>query len=430
MATISIVGTGYVGLVTGAAFADLGNDVYGIDIDRRKIELLSSGETPIYEPGLDEIVARNVRAGRLKFTSDYDEAIPQSEFVFVCVNTPSSFDGDADMRAVRSASEMIARSMSGHTIVINKSTMPIGSGDLVTSILEEYKRPDATFAVVSNPEFLREGAAVRDVFSPSRIVLGAEDRQAAEEVAELYRSQNAPVLITDRRTAEMIKYASNAILATRISFINEIAQICEQVGADVQVVAQGMGHDPRIGPLFLEAGIGYGGSCFPKDVKALAFMAEEVGCHPQLLNAVMEINRDQRRRFVWRLQDLIGDLHGKRIGLWGLAFKQDTDDIRESPAIDIGRMLLQRGATVVAYDPAAVENARCEMPEAEYVTNPYSAAEGADALLVVTPWNEFKQADLSRVRQIMRAPVLLDGRNIYDREEARRLGFVYAAVGR
>ena len=430
MATISIVGTGYVGLVTGAAFADLGNRVYGIDIDEKKVELLSQGISPIYEPGLDELVGRNLRAGRLSFTTRYEEAVPESEFVFICVNTPSSFDGDADMRAVRSASEMIGRTMRGHTIVINKSTMPIGSGDLVTAILSETAGPDATFAVVSNPEFLREGAAVRDVFNPSRIVLGAEDRAAAERVAELYRTQNAPILITDRRTAEMIKYASNAILATRISFINEIAQMCEQLNADVRVVAQGMGYDPRIGPLFLDAGIGFGGSCFPKDVKALAYMAEEVGCHPQLLNAVMEINRDQRRRFVRRLTEMVGDVHGRRIALWGLAFKQDTDDIRESPGVDIARMLMLRGAEVAAYDPAAMENARRELPNITYAADPYAAVEGADALMVTTAWNEFKQADLGRVAQLMRAPVLLDGRNIYERCDVEALGFRYAGVGR
>jgi UDPglucose 6-dehydrogenase len=430
MAVITIIGTGYVGLVTGAAFADLGNTVYGVDIDAAKIEMLTRGILPIYEPGLEEIVARNLRAGRLTFTTNYGESVPQSEFVFICVNTPSSFDGDADMRAVRGASKMIACSMCGHTIVVNKSTMPIGSGDLVSSILQESKSPDTTYAVVSNPEFLREGSAVADVFHPSRVVLGAEDRAAAERVADLYRTQGSPIVVTDRRTAEMIKYASNAILATRVSFINEIAQICEQVGADVTVVAQGMGYDPRIGPLFLEAGIGFGGSCFPKDVKALAFMAEEVGCHPQLLHAVLEINWDMRRRFVWRLQNLIGELHGKRIGLWGLAFKQDTDDTRESPGLDIARILQQRGADVTAYDPAAVENARHELSEIKYADDPYAAVEGADALLITTPWNEFKQADLRRVRQLMRTPVLLDGRNIYDREEISELGFVYASVGR
>lgn len=430
MARIAVVGLGYVGLVYGGAFADLGNCVWGVDIDAEKVAKLRDGVVPIYEPGLNELIRRNVEAGRLRFTTDYAEAIPEAEFVFICVGTPSTVDGDADMRAVRAAALTIGRHLRGHTIIVNKSTMPIGAGDFVTSLIEQVKPPEATFAVVSNPEFLREGSAVYDVFHPSRIVLGAEDREAAERVAELYRVLNAPVLITDRRSAEMIKYASNAILATRISFINEIAQICEQVGADVKVVAQGMGYDPRIGPLFLEAGLGFGGSCFPKDVRALAYLAEEVGCHPQLLHAVLEINQDQRRRFVRKLQELLGDLHDRPIALWGLAFKQDTDDVRESPALDVLRMLLQRGARVTAYDPAALQNAAREVPEAHYVSDPYEAVTGADALLIATPWNEFKQADLARVRSLMRTPIILDGRNIYEPADVRALGFVYVGVGR
>ncbi len=430
MARIAVVGLGYVGLVYSGAFADLGNCVWGVDIDAEKVAKLRDGVVPIYEPGLNELIRRNVEAGRLRFTTDYAEAVPEAEFVFICVGTPSTVDGDADMRAVRAAALTIGRHLRGHTIIVNKSTMPIGAGDFVTSLIEQVKPPEATFAVVSNPEFLREGSAVYDVFHPSRIVLGAADREAAERVAELYRVLNAPILITDRRSAEMIKYASNAILATRISFINEIAQICEQVGADVKVVAQGMGYDPRIGPLFLEAGLGFGGSCFPKDVRALAYLAEEVGCHPQLLHAVLEINQDQRRRFVRKLQELLGDLHDRPIALWGLAFKQDTDDVRESPALDVLRMLLQRGARVTAYDPAALQNAAREVPEARYVSDPYEAVMGTDALLIATPWNEFKQADLVRVRSLMRTPIILDGRNIYEPAEVRALGFVYVGVGR
>jgi len=430
VATISIIGTNYVGAVYAAAFADLGNQVFGIDIDEHKVAQLSKGISPIYEPGLDELIGRNLKAGRLRFTTCYEAAVPDSDFVFICVGTPSAFSGEADMRAVRSAAEMTGRAMRGHTIIINKSTMPIGSGDFVTSIVSEVKAPDATFAVVSNPEFLREGSAVYDVFNPSRIVLGAEDRQAAEQVGELYGALRAPVMITDRRTAEMIKYASNAILATRISFINEIAQICEQLGADVTVVAQGMGYDPRIGSQFLEAGIGFGGSCFPKDVKALAYMGKEAGCHPQLLDAVLEINQDQRRRFVHRLSEIIGELHGRSVAVWGLAFKQDTDDIRESPAIDVLRMLVQRGADARAYDPAANHNASAVVPEATYYDDPYEAITGAEALLVLTPWNEFKQVDLARVSSLMCHPVLIDGRNLYDPQDARQLGFTYVGVGR
>ncbi|HUG16019.1 MAG TPA: UDP-glucose/GDP-mannose dehydrogenase family protein, partial [Thermomicrobiales bacterium] len=305
MARISVIGSGYVGLVYSAAFADLGNDVVGVDIDAEKVCRLQAGECPIYEPGLPELIERNLAAGRLRFTTDYSDAVPHSAFVFICVDTPSAISGEADMRAVRRAARMIADHLAGDTVVVNKSTMPIGSGDLVTSIIAENVKPGVKFSVVSNPEFLREGSAVQDVLHPDRVVLGADDLEAAERVSELYSVMDAPIVITDRRSAEMIKYASNSFLATKISFINEIAQICERVGADVTVVARGMGYDARIGQLFLEAGVGYGGSCFPKDVKALAHMAQEAGCHPQLLRAVMEINTDQRRRFVHKLQEHI-----------------------------------------------------------------------------------------------------------------------------
>lgn len=430
MATISVIGSGYVGLVYCAAFADFGNEVYGVDIDETKVALLQAGECPIFEPGLPELLKRNLSAGRLRFTTNYSEAVPKSEFVFICVDTPSSFAGEADMRAVRRAAAMIAEHLSGDTIVVNKSTMPIGSGDLVTSIIEQHIAPGATFAVVSNPEFLREGSAVHDVLNPDRIVLGAEDRRVAERVAELYSVLHAEVIITDLRSAEMIKYASNSFLATKISFINEIAEICERVGADVTVVAHGMGKDARIGPLFLDAGIGFGGSCFPKDVKALAYMAHESGCHPQLLHAVLEINLDQRRRFVHKLQERLGDLTDKRIAVWGLAFKQNTDDMREAPSVDIIRMIEQRGGVVHAYDPAAIDNARPLLPHTTFCSSPYDAVVGADALCLVTPWNEFRQANLGRVVEVMRNPLLLDGRNLYDPIEMAALGFTYVGVGR
>lgn len=430
MARISIIGSGYVGLVYATAFADLGNDVTGIDIDADKVARLQRGECPIFEPGLPELLARNLEAGRLRFTMSYADAVPQSEFVFVCVDTPQSFNGEADMRAVRRAATTIAEHLHGHTIIVNKSTMPIGSGDLVAKILEEHTPAGATFSVVSNPEFLREGSAVHDVMHPERVVLGADERQAAEQVADLYSVLQAPILVTDLRSAEMIKYASNAFLATKISFINEIARICERVGADVTVVAKGMGHDSRIGPLFLEAGIGYGGSCFPKDVSALAYMAEEANTHPQLLRAVIQINNDQRRRFVQKLQEQLGDLNDRQIGVWGLAFKQNTDDMRESPAVDIIRMIEQRGGMVRAYDPAASETARPLLPNTTICRSPYDAVDGADALCVVTPWNEFKQVNLGRVAELMRTPLLLDGRNLYDPDDARAHGLAYVGVGR
>jgi UDPglucose 6-dehydrogenase len=430
MARITVIGTGYVGLVYCTAFSDLGNEVYGVDINEEKVKALQAGECPIFEPGLPEMLERNLKSGRLKFTTSYAEAVPESSFVFVCVDTPSSFSGEADMRMVRKAAEMIGDHLSGDTIIVNKSTMPIGSGDLVASIISEHIQNGATFSVVSNPEFLREGAAVHDVMHPDRIVLGSDDRSASERVAELYQVLDAPIVITDRRSAEMIKYASNSFLATKISFINEIAQICERVGADVTTVAKGMGYDQRIGSMFLEAGIGFGGSCFPKDVKALSYMAQEADTHPQLLRAVLEINNDQRRRFVHKLQETLGDLNNRQIGVWGLSFKQNTDDMRESPAIDIIRMIEQRGARVRAYDPAAIENARQMLPMTTFCDNPYDVVDGADALCVVTPWNEFKQADMARVAENMRTPLLLDGRNIYDPDDIRALGITYVGVGR
>jgi len=430
MAQISIIGSGYVGLVYGAMFADLGNDVFGVDINQAKVDALRNGECPIFEPGLPEVLQRNIAAGRLRFTTNYAESVPDSEFIFICVDTPSSSGGEADMRQVRSAASMIGAHINSGAIVVNKSTMPIGSGDLVSSLIAEQAPPGTEFSVVSNPEFLREGAAIRDVFSPDRIVLGTDSEQAAARVKELYRALNSPVVVTDRRTAEMIKYASNSFLATKISFINEIAQICERVGADVTVVAEGMGYDERIGPLFLQAGVGYGGSCFPKDVKALAHMAHEADTHPQLLHAVMEINQDQRRRFVRKLQEHIGDLHEKEVAVWGLAFKQDTDDMRESPSVDIIQMMLQRGAKVRAYDPVAGEHAAKLLPTITIGANPYDVVDGADALCLITPWNEFKQANLTRVAELMRTPLLLDGRNLYAADDIAALGFTYVGVGR
>ncbi len=429
MARISVIGAGYVGLVTAVCFADLGNDVYCVDIDERKIELLQQNRSPFFEPGVEELIARNAAAGRLHFTTRYEEAVPGSEFVFICVGTPMADNGAAELKYVRMAAEAIGPHIHNYTIIINKSTVPIGTGDLVTEILSRYTDP-ANFAVVSNPEFLREGSAVSDAFNPDRIVLGAEDRAAAERVAELHAPLNAPVIITDLRTAEMIKYASNAFLATRISFINEIAHICERLGADVKEVARGMGMDRRIGPHFLNAGVGFGGSCFPKDVRALAYMAEEADCHPQLLQAVIEINEDARRRFVQRLVEMTGGIAGKTIGVLGLSFKPNTDDMRDAPSISIITRIHELGAEVKAYDPVAMPRAEEILPWVTYCATPYDVAKGADALLVVTEWNEFKQLDMTRVRNLMRTPVLLDGRNIYDPSEMRRLGFRYYGVGR
>ena len=431
MAQISIIGTGYVGLVYGVAFADLGNDVVGVDIDAEKVRMLQSGECPIYEPRLPELLKSNLESGRISFTTDYAKAVPRSEFVFICVDTPSTSTGEADMSAVRSSTASLAKYLRDGAIVVNKSTMPIGSGDLVSSLISEGINDGRSFTVISNPEFLREGNAVADVFHPDRIILGTDnDHDSIEKLKELYSALDAPIVVTDRRSAEMVKYASNSFLATKISFINEMAQICERVGADVSVVAEGMGYDERIGPLFLQAGVGYGGSCFPKDVKALAHIAHEADCHPQLLHAVMEINQDQRRRFVKRLQDETGDLFQKDIAVWGLSFKENTDDMRESPSIDIINMMLARGANVRAYDPASLARASRELSKVDFCANPYDAVEGADALCVITPWNEFKQANMGRVAEIMRNPLLLDGRNLYSPRAMTDLGFTYVGVGR
>ncbi len=431
MKNITVIGTGYVGLVTGTCFADLGNKVIGLDIDERKIEMLQRGKIPIYEPGLEEMVLRNMEAGRLSFTTSYEEAIKDAEFVFVAVGTPSGVDGEADLRYVRMAAESIAKVMDHPLIVVNKSTVPVGTGDFVADIIRKYQREPIPFAVVSNPEFLREGSAVNDFFNPDRVVLGSTDREAAEKVAQLYLPLRAPIMITDLRTAEMIKYASNAFLATRISFINEIAAICERLGADVKEVARGMGYDKRIGPYFLDAGIGFGGSCFPKDVKALEHMALVHGAHPQLLRAVMEINRDQRRRVILKLRELLGgSLRDKVVGLLGLAFKPNTDDMREAPSVDLYHMIVNEGGIVRGYDPVAMENARALLPEMELAETPYALAEGADALVVVTEWNEFKHLDLKRIKSLMRGNVLIDGRNIYDPARMRELGFEYRGMGR
>ncbi|MFQ6000510.1 MAG: UDP-glucose dehydrogenase family protein [Anaerolineae bacterium] len=430
MRKICVIGAGYVGLVTGTCFADLGNQVICVDIDEEKIAKLKAGTIPFYEPGLEEMVRRNAQSGRLRFTTSYPGGIKEAEFVFIAVNTPSGAEGEADLKYIRMAAEGIAKVMDHPLIIVNKSTVPIGTGDWVAEIVEEYADPEIEFAVVSNPEFLREGAAIGDFLNPDRIVLGSTNREAAEQVAQLYLSLRAPIMITDLRTAEMIKYASNAYLANRISFINEIASICEKLGADVKEVAIGMGYDKRIGQAYLDAGLGWGGSCFPKDVKALEHMASIHGCHPQLLRAVMEINRDQRRRIIQTLREIVGTLHGKTIGILGLAFKPNTDDMREAPSIEVIHLLTNEGARIKAYDPVAMEVARGIMPDVTYCSDPYQAAEGSDALIVVTEWNEFQHLDMVRIKELMRQPVLIDGRNIYHPQTLGELGFIYRGVGR
>ncbi len=430
MANITVVGVGYVGLVTGACLADLGNQVICINRSKEKSENLKKGILPIYEPGLEEIVRRNSEAGRLRFTTDWDEAMADAEFVFIAVGTPTGTEGEADLAHVNATAEEIARRIHKEVIIVNKSTVPIGTGDWVADIVREIRGNDVPFWVVSNPEFLREGSGVYDFMNPDRIVLGSTNRQAAERVAELYYPLGGERIITDLRTAEMIKYASNAFLATKISFINEIANICEALGADVKEVAHGMGTDHRISPHFLGAGIGWGGSCFPKDVKALIHMAELYGESPEILRAVTHVNYDQRKRLIQKLRHILGGFRGKVIGLWGLAFKPNTDDMRDAPSISLIHMLQHEGATVKAYDPEAQENAQRLLKDVIFCQDPYQVAEEADALILVTEWNEFKQLDMARVKSSMRQPVLVDGRNIYDPKRMAELGFTYRGMGR
>lgn len=431
MSKLCVIGTGYVGLVTGTCFADLGNEVICMDVDKNRIDRLKEGIMPIYEPGLEQLVLQNVRAGRLVFTTDYEFALKDAEFAFIAVGTPSGEEGEADLQFVRSAAETIADCANHSMVVVNKSTVPVGTGDWVADIIKKRStNGDIEFRVVSNPEFLREGSAINDFMTPDRVVLGSIDREAATKVAQLYITLRCPIVITDLRTAEMIKYASNAFLATRISFINEIANMCEELGADVSQVALGMGYDKRIGMAFLDAGLGWGGSCFPKDVKALAHMAVLRGTHPQLLQAVMEINRNQRRRVVFKLRRALGRLDEKVIGILGLSFKPNTDDIRDAPALEVIHLLQNEGAVIRAYDPQAMENARQSLQRVTLCKNPYEVAEGADAIILATEWNEFKQIDFERLRALMKQPIIVDGRNAWDPVKLREIGFTYFGVGR
>lgn len=431
MKNICVVGVGYVGLITAASFADLGNKVVGLDINEEKIKALKQGVMPIYEPGLKELVDRNVSADRLCFTSSYQVGLEDAEYIFIAVGTPSGVDGEADLQYVAAAARSIADHLQEGQIIINKSTVPVGTGDWVADIVKEHNPQVPDFDVVSCPEFLREGSAIQDFMEPHRIVVGSLDEEAADKVAQLHLPLRAPIVVTDLRTAEMIKYASNAFLATKISFINEIANICEDLGADVTEVANGMGFDNRIGPHFLRAGIGYGGSCFPKDVKALAYMAEEKGRHPQLLHSVMAINKDRRKMAVEQVKTILDSqtLTGMTIGLLGLSFKPNTDDMRDAPSITIANELIKDGANVRAYDPIAMEEAASVMPGVEMIDNPYQMAEGCDLLMLITEWNEFRHLDLARVREVMKRPKLFDGRNIYDPIQMAELGFHYRGVG-
>jgi UDPglucose 6-dehydrogenase len=428
---ICVVGTGYVGLVTGAVFADLGNEVLCVDNQPDKIAELRAGRMTIYEPGLEEMVARNVADGRLAFTTDLDAAVKRSVIVFITVGTPPASDGQTDLRAVAEVARSIGRAMERYTVIVNKSTVPVGTGDFVRDMIARHQKLPVPFDVVSNPEFLREGSAIEDTLRPDRIVIGAPTQQVAMTLLELYAPLERPMIITDVPSAEMIKYASNAFLSTKISFINAIANICEAAGADVTQVMKGMGLDARIGSAFLSAGLGYGGSCFPKDTESLVHTAAGLGYDFGLLRAVVEINRERAAHFVRMMEKPLNPMEGRVIAVLGLAFKPNTDDMREAKSIEIVHGVLQRGAAVRAYDPVASTNARKVLPApVVYCDSPYEAATGADAVALVTEWNEFKFLNLERLRSVLRRPLIFDGRNVWEPERMRRLGFEYHSIGR
>ncbi len=428
MAQITIVGCGYVGLVTGACFARLGHQVACLDIDEEKVQRLRQGQVPIYEPGLDLLVQQGLSSGRLTFGLDVADSVPGSSFVFIAVQTPTGANGKVDMRPLVRAVQSVLPHMSAGTVLIQKSTAPIGTGQFVARLIASEQYPSVSLVV--NPEFLRESTAIEDFMNPDRIIVGSSDRAAAERVAVLYDFSDCPVVVTNSNTAEMIKYASNCFLATKISFMNEIASICEHNGVDVRQVSEGMSHDRGIGPGFLRAGIGWGGSCLPKDLKALIQMSDEAGQNARLLQAVQKINSGQIRRAVRKLETALGSLEGTVIGLLGLAFKPGTDDMRFAPSLQLADALRRRGATVRAHDPVvAIDKTRGLAPYIDCYSDPYEMASEADALALVTEWPEFRQLDMGELLPRMRCPVLLDGRNFWDRRDMEDLGFTYAGFG-
>ena len=428
-----MIGAGYVGLITGACFANLGNSVICMDVDKKKIDLLNNGKMPIYEPGLQEIVEHNAKEGRLSFTCDTKKAIQESDIIFICVGTPSDDNGKADLKYIFEAAKNIGKHMDSYKVIVDKSTVPVGTADTIKKIISENQEKKQEFDVVSNPEFLREGLAITDFTIPDRIVIGVENGKAKEHMVKLYRAierTGKPILVTDVKSAEMIKYASNCMLASRISFMNMLAPLCEKLGGDVKMVAKGMGLDNRIGPRFLQAGAGYGGSCFPKDVRAMLHTLEENGCDPDLLKAIDKINESQKTSLIPKLKELLPELKGKRIALWGLAFKPRTDDMREAPSIIVVKQLLEEGAQVRAFDPVAQHVAQQLFPDIEYAKSPYEAVEGCDALIIVTEWDEFRELDFAKIKKSLKNPIIIDGRNVYEPEEMKALGFLYKGVGR
>ncbi len=429
---LTIVGTGYVGIVTGTGLANLGNDVICIDNDRKKIDMLSNGELTLYEPGLEEIFTRNFRSGRLVFTADLESGVRESEIIFICVGTPCNEADEADLTAVKVIAGEIGRYMNDYKVIVNKSTVPVGTAELVKKIVKENQQEKIPFDVVSNPEFLREGAGVKDFENPDRIIIGTDSKKAEGLMIALYRSvarTNRPIMVTDIKSAEIIKYAGNAMLATRISFMNQLSHLCEKTGADIRAVAKGLGLDGRIGSRFLHAGLGYGGSCLPKDVKALISTLKQHNCEADLFEAVNQINERQKSIVVEKLESVI-PVNGSTIAVWGLSFKPKTDDIREAPAITIIEKLQQLGAKVQAFDPIATPNARQVLNDVTFFEDPYEAIRDCDALVVVTEWDEFRNLDMQEVKLLLNKPIVVDGRNIYNPKEMEDLGFTYLGIGR
>lgn len=432
-----VIGSGYVGLVCGTCFADLGNEVACLDVDKHKVEQLNKGVLPLYEPGLEELFKRNLRLGRLKFTRDAENAIKQAEIIFVCVGTPPKPNGEADTSYVYKAAHTIGRHINDYKIIVTKSTVPVGTAQRIKKIISSElnkRKKKIKFDVVSNPEFLREGAAVKDFQNPDRIIIGASSERARQTLAKLYKSiarATRPIMFTTEKNAELIKYASNAMLATRISFMNELSSLCEEIGADIKEVARGMGFDTRIGSRYLQAGCGYGGSCFPKDVKALAQILEQYGLTSNLMRTVDYINERQKRSLVPKLKRLLPELEGRTIAVWGLSFKPRTDDIRGAPSLTVIDQLLKEDAKIRVYDPEAMNNAKKVFKQGVFFAkNAYDALRGAHALIILTEWDEFREPDFKQMKKLMKQPIIIDGRNIYDPDEMKQAGFKYKGVGR
>jgi len=430
---IAVIGTGYVGLVTGACFAEFGVEVTCVDVDTDKIDRLNQGIIPIYEPGLDQIVEKNSKAGRLHFTTDIKSAVEQALVIFLAVGTPPNEDGTPDMSYYQSAAKSIAETMNGYKVLVTKSTVPVGTGKWLREFVQSNQTTKTNFGVASNPEFLREGAAIEDFMRPDRVVIGSNEEDAIAIMKDLYRPLyliETPIVITSLEAAELIKYAANAFLATKITFINEIANLCDAIGCDVHEVARGMGMDNRIGKKFLHPGPGYGGSCFPKDTRALTTVADQYGVETLIVDSVIEANERQRKAMIPKIEKLVGDLKGKQIGILGLSFKPETDDMRESPATDIIKDLQKLGAKIKAFDPVAMDEAKHFLPDIEYATDEYDAIEGADALVFLTEWNQFRALDLEKVKRLLKSPKIADLRNIYEPCDMREMGFEYVGVGR